>query len=56
MGVVALDWYVPRTFFRSGVSGAGVLMGALCLFDGRSVVRVLLDATRGRVAVMGRLV
>ena len=29
--VVALDWYLPRTFFRSGVSGAGVLMYALCL-------------------------
>jgi len=26
-----------RTFIRSGVSGAGVLMYALCLFDGRSV-------------------
>ena len=35
--VVALDWYLPRTFFRSGVSGAGVLMHALCLLDGRSV-------------------
>jgi len=35
--VVALDQYLPHTFFRSGVSGAGVLMHALCLFDGRSV-------------------
>ena len=42
--------------FRSGVSGAGVLMYALCLFDGRSVVQVLLGVTRGRVSVMGRLV
>jgi len=31
--VVALDWYLPRTFFRSGESGASVLMHALCLFD-----------------------
>jgi hypothetical protein len=29
--VVALDWYLPRTF---GVSEAGVLMHALGLFDG----------------------
>jgi len=35
--VIALDWYLSRTFFMSGVSGAGVLMHALCLFDGRSV-------------------
>ena len=28
--VVAFDWYLPPTFFRSGVSGAGVLMHALC--------------------------
>jgi len=35
--VVALDWYLHRAFFRSGVSGAGVLMHALCLFDGRGV-------------------
>ena len=54
--VVALDWYLSRTFFRSDVSGAGVLMHALCLFDGRSVVQVLLGVTRGRVPVMGRLV
>ena len=27
--VIALDWYLPRTFFRSVVSGAGVLMYAL---------------------------
>jgi len=33
--IVALDWYLARAFFRSGVSGAGVLMHALCLFDGR---------------------
>ena len=32
-----LDWYLPCTFFRSGVSGAGVLMRVLCLFDGRGV-------------------
>jgi hypothetical protein len=42
--------------FRSGVSGAGVLMYALCLFNGRSVVQVLLGVTRGHVPVMGRLV
>jgi hypothetical protein len=42
--------------FRSGVSRAGVLIHALCLFDGRSVVQVLLGVTRGRVPVMGRLV
>ena len=42
--------------FWSGVSGAGVLMYTLCLFNGRSVVRVLLGVTRGRVPVMGRLV
>jgi len=35
--VVVLDWCLPRTVFRSGVSGAGVLMHVLCLFDGRSV-------------------
>ena len=35
--VVALDWYLHRAFFRSGVSGMGVLMHALCLFDGRGV-------------------
>jgi len=35
--VVVLDWYLPCACFRSGVSGAGVLMHALCLFDGRSV-------------------
>jgi len=35
--VVVLDWYLPRAFFRSGVSGAGVLMHVLCLFDGRGV-------------------
>jgi len=35
--VVALDWYPPRTFFRSGVSEVGVLMHVLCLFDGRGV-------------------
>ena len=35
--VVALDWYLPRAFFRSGVSGVGVLLHALCLFDGRGV-------------------
>jgi len=35
--VVALDRYLPRTFFRSDVSGADVLMYALCLFDGRGV-------------------
>jgi len=56
--VVVLDWYPPRTFFMSDGSGAGagVLMHALCLFDGRSVVQVLLGVTRGRVPVMGRLV
>jgi len=32
-----LDWYLPRAFVRSGVSGAGVLMHELCLFDGRGV-------------------
>ena len=42
--------------FRSGVSGEGVLMYALCLFDGNSVVQVLLRVTRGRVLVMDRLV
>jgi len=42
--------------FRSGVSGAGVLVHALCLFNGRSVVQVLLGVTSGRVSVMGRLV
>ena len=56
MGVVAFDWYLPRMFFWSGALGAGVLMYALCLFDGRSVMQVLLGATRGRVPVMGRLV
>ena len=35
--VVVLDWYMYRAFSRSGVSGAGVLMHALCLFDGRGV-------------------
>ena len=35
--VVALDWYLSCTFFRSGVSGAGVLVHALCLFGVRSV-------------------
>jgi len=35
--IVALDWCLPHMFFRSGVSGAGVLMHALCLLDGRSV-------------------
>jgi len=50
--VVALDWYLPRKFFRSGVSGAGVLMHALCLFNGRGVIR----CTRGSMPVMGRLV
>ena len=46
--VVALDWYLPCTFFRSGVSEAGVLMHALCLFDGRGVVvQVLLGALGG---------
>ena len=35
--VVVLDWYLPRAFVRSGVSGAGVLMHELCLFDGRGV-------------------
>jgi len=35
--VVGLDWSLPRAFFRSGVSGAGVLMHALCLFNGRGV-------------------
>ena len=29
--VGALDWYPPRTFFRSSVSGTDVLMHALCL-------------------------
>ena len=24
--VVVLDWYLPRAFFRCGVSGAGVLI------------------------------
>ena len=32
--VVVLGWYLPGTFFRSDVSGAGVSMYALCLFDG----------------------
>ena len=32
--VMALDWYLPRTFFRSDVSGAGVLMHTLCLMMG----------------------
>jgi len=31
-------------------------MYALCPFNGRSVVQVLLGVTRGRVPVMGRLV
>jgi len=35
--VVVLDWYMYRVLSRSGVSGAGVLMHALCLFDGRGV-------------------
>ena len=34
---VALDWYLPRTFFKSGESVAGVLMYVLCLFGRRSV-------------------
>ena len=28
--VVALDWCLPRTFFMSGVPGAGVVMNVLC--------------------------
>jgi len=35
--VVVLDWYLHRAFFRSGVSGAGVLMQGC-------VVQVLLGA------------
>ena len=35
--VMVLDWYLCRAFFRPGVSGAGVLMHVLCLFDGRGV-------------------
>ena len=31
--VVVLDWCLPGTFFRSGVSVAGVLMYVLCMFD-----------------------
>jgi len=56
MGVVAFGWYLPRVFSGLVHRGAGVLMYALCLFDGRSVVHVLLGATGGRVPVMGRLV
>ena len=42
-------WLVSASYvFRSGVSGAGVLMYALCLFNGKSVVQVLLGVTRGR--------
>ena len=35
--VIALDWYLLRAFFRSGVSGAGVLMHAFCVFGGSEV-------------------
>jgi len=38
--VVVLDWYLPCAFYRSGVSRAGVLMHALCLFDGRGGVEI----------------
>ena len=34
--VIASDRYPSRTFFRPGVLGAGVLMHALCLFDGNA--------------------
>ena len=54
--VVAFDWYLPRVFSGLVYRGAGVLMYALCLFNERSVVQVLLGVTRGRVLVMGRLV
>ena len=47
--VVALDWYLPPMFFRSGVLGAGVLIGGVC---GAGVIR----CTRGSMPVMGRLV
>jgi len=56
MGVVALGLVSASYVFQSGVSGAGVLMYALCLFNGRSVVHVLLGVNRGRVPVMSRLV
>ena len=53
--VVALDWYRPCTFFRSGVSGAGVLMHALCLdwyrgcrFNVRSATYLVLLDVVGR--------
>ena len=36
--VVVLDWYLSCMFFRSDVSGVGVLMHALYLFDGRAFV------------------
>ena len=50
------DWYLPRMFSGLVYGGAGVLMYALCLFDGRSVVQVLLGVAGVRVPVMGRLV
>ena len=52
---VALDWYLSRTFFRSGVSGVGVLMHALCLLGGVCGAGVI-RCTRGSMPVMGRLV
>ena len=45
--VVVLDWYLSRAFFRSGVSGADVLMHALCLFDGSGVCCRCIRCTRG---------
>jgi len=54
--VVALDWYLYRAFFRSGVSGVGVLMHTLCLFDGRVCGVGVIRCTRGSMPVMGRLV
>ena len=54
--VVVLDWYLPCAFFRSGVSGAGVLMHALCLFVGGVCGAGGIRRTRGSMPVMGRLV
>jgi len=53
--VVALDWYLPHAFFRSDVSGVGVLMHALCLMGGVCGAGVF-RCTRGSMLVMGRLV
>ena len=47
--VLVLDWCLPRTFFRSSVSGAGVLVYVLCLL-------CILGSAGGCVPAMVRLV